>query len=315
MRRVRLGSTDLEVSAIAYGGMSLTPERAREGARAVATAFELGVNFFDTADIYSRGEAETLLGQALRDAGIGREQVIIASKCGIVHHGMEPAYQYKAYDLSPSYLKNSCEESLKRLGMEYLDLYQPHRVDYLTHPEETARGLEDLQREGKIRHAGVSNHTADEIRALAQFTRLESLQTQFSLLHLEALETGLTAVCSQQRMTVMCWGPLHKGVLAGGKTFDHSDWQQQREAGVVAQLERFAGELGVTPGQLALAWLMQLPGGMIPLIGTADVAHMTEAAAATDITIERDDWYELMVIGRGRPMPWRQRPYAYLQAR
>ena len=77
-----------------------------------------------------------------------------------------------------------------------------------------------------------------------------SLQTQFSLLHLEALETGLTAVCSQQRMTVMCWGPLHKGVLAGGKTFDHSDWQQQREAGVVAQLERFAAKLGVTPGPM-----------------------------------------------------------------
>jgi aryl-alcohol dehydrogenase-like predicted oxidoreductase len=314
MRKVQLGSTDLEVSAIAYGGMSLTPERAKEGAAAVAAAFELGINFYDTADVYGGGEAERILGQALRDAGIAREQVVIASKCGIVFPGMVPAYQRKAYDLSPSYLKQSCEASLQRLGVEYLDLYQPHRVDYLTHPEETARGLEQLRQEGKIRHAGVSNHTADEIRALAQFTRLESLQTQFSLLHLEPLETGLTAVCCQHQMSVLCWSPLHRGVLAGAKS-DHGDWQQQREAGVVAQLAQIAKQLSLTPIQLALAWLMQLPGGVIPLVGTADAVHVAEAAAATDITVERDDWYELMVIGRGRPMPWGQRPYAYLKER
>ncbi|MBT3344712.1 MAG: hypothetical protein HN712_27985 [Gemmatimonadetes bacterium] len=315
MRKLRLGATDLEVSAIAYGGMSLTADRAEEGKKAVAAAFEGGINFFDTADVYGTGEAETILGDALREAGIRREDVVIASKCGIVFKGMEPAYDYKAYDLSKDYLVSSCEASLKRLGVEYLDLYQPHRVDYLTHPEETAAALEQLQADGKIRYAGVSNYSADEIRALTAYTRIESLQTRFSLLHLEPLETGLTAVCCEQQMSVLCYSPLQKGMLASGKTAAHDDWQQQREAGVCAQVAEMASTLGVTPGQLALAWLMKLPGGVIPLVGTASVEHITEAIGASDVSIDRDDWYELMVMGRGRGMPWGQRPFFYVKER
>jgi len=315
MRTVQLGSTDLHVSAIAYGGMSLTGDRAEEGIAAVAAAFEQGINFFDTADVYGRGEAESILGSALKEAGINRDDVVIASKCGIVFQGMEPAYDYKAYDLSEDYLIKSCEASLERLGVDYLDLYQPHRVDYLTHPEETAAALEKLQADGKIRHAGVSNHTADEIRALSAYTRIESLQTQFSLLHLEPLETGLSAVCCEQQMSILCWSPLQRGALTGMRTFDHGDWQQQREAGVVAQVETMAQALGVTAGQLSLAWLMQLPGGVIPLVGTANADHITEAIQAADISLARDDWYELMVIGRGRPMPWGQRPFTYTKER
>ncbi len=315
MRTVQLGSTDLHVSAIAYGGMSLTGDRAEEGIAAVAAAFEQGINFFDTADVYGRGEAESILGSALKEAGINRDDVVIASKCGIVFQGMEPAYDYKAYDLSEDYLIKSCEASLERLGVDYLDLYQPHRVDYLTHPEETAAALEKLQADGKIRHAGVSNHTADEIRALSAYTRIESLQTQFSLLHLEPLETGLSAVCCEQHMSILCWSPLQRGALTGMRTFDHGDWQQQREAGVVAQVETMAQALGVTAGQLSLAWLMQLPGGVIPLVGTANADHITEAIQAADISLARDDWYELMVIGRGRPMPWGQRPFMYTKER
>jgi len=108
---------------------------------------------------------------------------------------------------------------------------------------------------------------------------------------------------------------LHKGVLAGGKGLPHDDWQLQREAGVAAQIAPMAKEFGVTPGQLALAWLMAIPGGVIPLVGTANSDHIAEATEAVDIPLERDDWYELMVIARGRPMPWGQRPYAYLKER
>jgi predicted oxidoreductase len=99
------------------------------------------------------------------------------------------------------------------------------------------------------------------------------------------------------------------------RTFDHGDWQQQREAGVVAQVEPMAQALGVTAGQLSLAWLMQLPGGVIPLVGTANADHITEAIQAADISLARDDWYELMVIGRGRPMPWGKRPFTYTKER
>jgi aryl-alcohol dehydrogenase-like predicted oxidoreductase len=312
---VPLGQSGLQVSQIALGCMSLTPDRREAGMQAVARAWQLGINFFDTADVYARGESEVILGEALRRAAIPRDQVVIATKCGILFKGSDSAYAYKAYDLSADYLKRSCEASLKRLGVEYVDLYQPHRIDYLTHPQETARGLEDLIAEGKVRHAGVSNHTADEIRALSAFVRLESLQTQFSLLHLEPLETGLASVCLEKQMALLCWSPLHKAMLAGFGKPAHEDWQAQREAGVVAQLHSFAAEYGITLSQLALAWLMQLPGCVIPLVGTASVDHIAEAAAAADVTLARDDWYELMVIGRGRPMPWSQRPYIYTKER
>jgi aryl-alcohol dehydrogenase-like predicted oxidoreductase len=315
MRKIQLGATDLQVSAIAFGAMSLTREREAAGKAAVRRAFELGVNFFDTADVYGRGVSEEILGEALREGGIRREEVVIASKCGIVFQGMNPAYTYKAYDLSPGYIKASCEASLKRLGTDYLDLYQPHRVDYLAYPQETARALEELKSAGKIRHVGVSNYTVDEIRALAAYTRIETLQTQFSLLHLEPLETGLAALCLEKRMNMLCWSPLHKAVLTGHSALAHSDWQQQREAGVVAHLQPFAQAYGVTSGQLALAWLMQLPGGVIPLVGTANAGHIAEAAAAVDCVLERDDWYEILVIARGRAMPWGQRPYIYLRER
>ena len=315
MHTVPFGTTDLSVSAIALGCMSLRLDKLAESKATVRTAYELGITFFDTADIYGVGDSEEILGAALREANIPRDKVVIASKCSIVFLGMNASYTYKAYDLSANYIKASCEASLKRLGMDYLDLYQPHRIDYLTHPEETARALEDLKAEGKIRHVGISNYTPDEIRALSAYTRLESLQTQFSLLHLEPLETGLTAVCHEKKMAILPWSPLHRGVLTGGRALPHDDWQLQREAGVVTQLKPFADAYGVTLGQLSLAWLMQQPGPVIPLVGTANPKHLAEAAGAVGITLDRDDWYELMVIARGRSMPWGQRPYVYTKER
>ena len=135
---------------------------------------------------------------------------------------------------------------------------------------------------------------------------LESLQTQFSLLFLEPLETGLTAVTNEKKMNLLYWSPLHKALLTGNVEVPHSDWQKQREAEVVAQLLPSAECYGVTLGQLALAWLLKVPGGTIPLVGTVNVAHIEEAAAV-DIVLERDDWYEMVVIARGPPMPWANR--------
>jgi aryl-alcohol dehydrogenase-like predicted oxidoreductase len=315
MQQLQFGATNEQVSAIALGCMSLSRSRLEQSKATVHKALELGITFFDTADVYGQGESEEILGEALRDSQVPRDKLFIASKCGIVFQGADPAYSYKAYDLSPAYLVRSCEASLKRLGVDYLDLYQPHRIDYLTHPDEIARGLDDLKAEGKIRHVGVSNYTADEIRALSSYVRLESLQTEFSLLHLDPLETGLQAVCHQKRMNILCWSPLHKAVLAGRSNIAHDDWQKQRKAGVVQQLQDFAKHYQVTTSQLALAWLMQLPGGVIPLVGTANPDHIAQAAAAVDLKLDRDDWYQLMVIGRGRPMPWAQAPYLYLKER
>ena len=315
MNRIELGTTGRQVSPIALGCMSLEPDKVEQGKKTVLRAFELGIDFFDTADVYGRGDSEEILGAALKEGKIPRDDVVIASKCSIVFPGMVDAYTYKAYDTSAGYIKSSCEASLRRLGTDYLDLYQLHRIDYLTHAEETARALDELKAEGKIRHAAISNYTVDEIRALSASIRLESLQTQFSLLHLEPLETGLAAVCQEKQMNVLCWSPNHRGVLAGAGTAAHDDWQAQREQGVVAQMKPFAEQYAMSLSQLALAWLMQLPGGVIPLVGTANPAHIEEAFAAVGKQLDPDDWYELLVIARGRPMPWGQRPYFYTKER
>jgi len=318
MEYASLGRTGLEVSRLAFGCMSLSSETAeleQRGMAAVHRAYELGITLYDTADVYGRGDSEQTLGRALAEGGIGRDQVVIASKCSIVFPGMEPAYQHKAYDASADYVRRSCEASLKRLGTDYIDLYQIHRIDYLTHPQETAAAVAALIEEGKIRHLGVSNYTPDEIRALAAYTDLASLQTQFSLLHLEPLETGLMATCLEKGLSVLAWSPLHRGVLTGARAPARDDWQAQREQGLVTQLAPFAAEYGISVGQLALAWLMRQPAGVIPLVGTANADHIAEAAAAVDVVLERDDWYELLVAARGRPMPWGQRPYLYAKER
>ena len=315
MRRVLFGKTGREISAIVFGCMSLKPDNPEAGKRAVARALELGINAFDNADVYARGESERIMGEALREAGADRDDLFITSKCGIVFQGMEPAYEFKAYDLSADYVKRSCEASLKRAGLDYFDLYQPHRIDYLAHPEETAGALEELKDEGKIRHVGLSNYSVEEVRAFAAYGRAESLQLPLSLLHLEVIENGLTALCHEMKMSVLAYSPLHRGVLTAKKARSHSDWQEQREQGVVAQVAEMAERYGATPGQISLAWMMQMPGGVFPLVGTANPDHIAEAAGAADITLDRDDWYELMTIARGRPMPWYQAPFFYPKER
>ena len=167
--------------------------------------------------------------------------------------------------------------------MEYIDLYQPHRIDYLAHPEETARALEDLKAEGKIRHVGVSNYSPDEIRAISAYTRVEALQTLFHLLSQEPLEVGLAAVCLEKKMNVLCYSPLAGGLLTGNKPLPHAfdqgygDWQEQREQGVVAQVKIVADRYGVTAGQISLAWLMALPGGVIRLWARATPTTLRRA--------------------------------------
>ena len=116
-------------------------------------------------------------------------------------------------------------------------------------------------------------------------------------------------------MNVLCWSPIHQAVLTGKKVLPHDDWRKQREAGVVVQLQPFAENHGITASQLALAWLLQLPGGVIPLVGTANPDHIAEAVDAVNVIFTRDVWYELLVIARGRPMPWGQPPYTYLKER
>ena len=156
------GPNNEPVSTIGFGCMGLVEQNKENGISAILRAWDAGVNFFDTADInYHNGQSEMILGQALKKGAIPREDVVISTKCGIILPGQNKNYRYKTYNLSYNYIKTSCENSLKRLSVDYIDIYQPHRIDYLTHPQEVARALQELIDEGKIRHVGVSNYTID----------------------------------------------------------------------------------------------------------------------------------------------------------
>ncbi len=315
MKYVEFGRTGEKVSQIAYGAMSLKEDRAADGKRAVARAYELGITLFDTAEMYGFGASERMLGAAIREAGIPRDKIWIASKCGILFPGRNSPHPYKSYDLSPGCIRQAVEASLRNLGSDYIDLYQPHRIDYLTHPRQVAETLAQLQAEGKIRHVGLSNYSSDEIRAVAAGVAVQSLQTRFSLLHVEPLEGPLLAFCQAETMAMLCYSPLGAGVLSGQKPLPHSDWRGQIAEGVVRQLETIAREAGCSLPAMSLAWLMSLPGGVIPIVGTANPAHIDEAVAACDVTLQRHQWYECLVIARGRPIPYQQPPYAYLRDR
>jgi aryl-alcohol dehydrogenase-like predicted oxidoreductase len=302
MEFTTLGITEQKISRIAYGGMSLRQESREDGKKAVHRALELGVNFFDTADIYGGGASEEILGEALREAKVKREDVVIASKCSVCPPNDRNGYRYKAFDLSADHIVRSCEASLKRLDMDYIDLYQPHRVDHLAHPDETAAALDRLRGQCKIRMAGVSNYNVHQIRALGRFTRLDSLQVEFNILHHDPLENGQHSICMETDMRLLCWSPVAKGLLTDAVRHVHDERRQRRE-GQRAQIAAMAQELGVSTTQAALAWLLHLPGGIVPLVGTKNPDHIEEAVKALDVKLPRDVWYELLVIGRGQPMP------------
>jgi aryl-alcohol dehydrogenase-like predicted oxidoreductase len=269
-------------------------------ARAVAeAAIEAGFTLFDTADIYGSGEgdrfgrAEALFGAVLREKPQLREQIILATKGGIV-----PGVPY---DSSAAYLTRACEASLRRLGVETIDLYQIHRPDLLAHPAEVAATLDELRRAGKIREAGVSNHTAAQTEALTAHLPfpLASIQPELSALAIEALDDGVLDQAMARGLAVLAWSPLAQGRLAA-----HSPPTDARAERVVETLDAVAAANGASRAAVALAWVLAHPSRPFALVGTQTPARIREAATALDVTLTRAEWYAILVASRGgAPMP------------
>jgi aryl-alcohol dehydrogenase-like predicted oxidoreductase len=293
-------------STLAFGCMSLSETKRDASLQTVARAYELGIRVFDNADIYPRGnpygESESLLGDALRQTGVPRESVVLTSKSGICLPAGMPEYTYKAYDNSAAYLKRQVEGALTRLQTDYIDIWFIHRIDYLTHPSEIAETVDTLKQEGKIRALGASNYTVDELRALQAHTPVDAVQVGFSLFNTTPLRNGVHAFCTQTGIPLLAYSPLAGGALAG-RPASHQDWRQQRQLGALRQIAAIASQYDTTPSVLALAWLMQLPGPVLPLAGSANPDHIAEAAGAVSLRIRRDHWYELYAIGLGHSLP------------
>jgi predicted oxidoreductase len=290
-----LGKSGIDVSPLAWGMWRFAGRSADEGRQLIEAAFAAGITLFDTADIYGFdgqggfGDAETLLGEIFASSPGLRDRMVLATKGGI----MPPI----PYDQSRAYLTQALDASLKRLRVEQVDLYQVHRPDILTHPQELARTLDDAIRAGKVRAVGVSNFTLPHADALAHFldAPLVSHQPEFSPLHLEPMTNGLFDAAMRDDMAVLAWSPL-----GGGRLGDPTDARGQA---VAAALDTVAGKFGVGRAAATYSWIMAHPARVIPIVGTQNPDRIAEAADAYKVHWSREDWYAVLVAARGEKLP------------
>jgi aryl-alcohol dehydrogenase-like predicted oxidoreductase len=300
---VTLGKTGLKVSRVCFGTWQLSPRfwgevPGSQVAGAVKTAYDLGVNFFDTADAYGDGLAETVLGQAL--SGFPRDKVVIATK--VFNHYNPDGTRYP--DLSPAHIVERCEASLARLRTDYIDLYLLHFYDQLTPLAEVAGTMETLKAQGKIRHYGVSNFGVEELRAALAAGHFAVLQPPYSFIAAEA-EQALFPLCLTHDVGVMIYSPMHKGLLTGKykgtETFTdfrkhHPDFQGERFrrlAGGVQDLAPLAARYGLTIYQLVLAATLKHPAIHAAVVGIKTDAQIREAVGALGKEIDRPDYYAI----------------------
>ncbi len=307
MDYVNLGNSGLKVSRICLGTMTygtpawrdwvLSEEQSRPF---ISRALELGVNYFDTADMYSRGASEEILGRAVREFA-RREEVVIATK------GFYPLTDGpNAGGLSRKHLFDAIDASLRRLGLDYVDLYQVHRWDETTPPEETLRALDDIVRSGRARYIGASSMFAWQFaRALYLadrhgWVRFIAMQNHYNLVYREE-EREMLPLCRAEGVGVIPWSPLARGFLAGNRsretkgetrrartdTIAHDLYHTDADFDIVARVAGVAARRGVTPAQIALAWLLRQPGVAAPIVGASKMEHLEQAVAA--LAIELDD--------------------------
>ncbi len=315
-----LGQSDLRVSRIALGCMGLAgtwnpaevgDENRRKAIASFEAALEAGITFFDHADIYGGTACESIFKDCLKAVPGSRERIVIATKFGI-----RSGY----YDHSPEHIRASIRGSLDRLGIEYVDLYQIHRPDPLSHPRETARVLDELVDQGLVRHIGVSNYYPHQTLALQKYLKapIVSNQISISLLRLDPIYEGAAGPsrptgpggdgvldqCLEFAITPLAYSPVGGGWLTGRREVPADNPRKETIDRTLASLrEMSAAYGGATPTQLATAWLLAHPAGIIPLVGSNNPEHIREAAGAARISLSRTDWYKLWVAARGERVP------------
>jgi predicted oxidoreductase len=289
-----LGKSGITVSPVAWGMWRFAGRPVPEARALVEAAFDAGVTLFDTADIYGLdgpafGAAEELLGQVLRESPGLRERMVLATKGGIT----PPV----PYDSSRGYLMKALDHSLRRMGVERVELYQIHRPDILTHPEEVARALDDMVASGKVAVVGVSNYTHAQVHALQAFLQapLASIQPEFSPLHTEPMTDGLFDHAMADDVAVLAWSPLGGGRIAQPGN--------ERERAVAEALGRKAEEAGVSLAAATYSWIMAHPARVIPIVGTQNAGRIAEIADVWTVRWTRADWYEVLVASRGERLP------------
>ena len=313
MRQIAIGASDLKTSCLAYGCWRIAgdvgtdgpaPDAVRAGQQAVMAAYDAGYTFFDNADIYGGGAAETIMGRTLRAVSGMRDQIVLLTKCGVRHAGQPDPDSPNRYDLSADYLVRSCDGSLQRLGVDCIDIFMLHRMDCLVDPEEVGHAFTQLKEQGKVRHFGVSNCRPTLLTALQAACPMPIVthQFEFSLSRLDPLSDGTLDQCLIEHVSPMAWSPLGGGLLADGPGRLLS-WQQNYNPDKVKPvLDEIASARGMSRATVAMAWLMKHPSGVIPIVGSATPERIRLAAKAADLELSREEWYRLMTAAQGKPL-------------
>ena len=310
MNYVNLGSTGLKVSRICLGCMTYGTSKWREwvlneedSRPFFRRAFELGINFYDTADMYSLGVSEEVAGRAIKEFGTGRDRVVIATK---VYNPMSDDPNHRG--LSRKHIFHAIDDSLRRLGTEYVDLYQIHRFDYSTPIEETLDALNDVVRAGKTLYIGASSMHAWQFQKMLavsdrrQLARFVTMQNHYNLVYREE-EREMIPLCRAEGIGLIPWSPLARGFLAGGrrkegfgdtsraKTDDLAQkyYYDDGDFAVVDAVTEIAQRRAVPNAQIALAWLLQKPGVVAPIVGASKMRHLEDAAAALTLRLDEDE--------------------------
>ncbi len=298
--RRRLGNADLEVSALGLGCMGMSdfygPADQAQSLAVLNHAVDIGVNFLDTADMYGLGANETLIAQLLRTR---RAEVVIATKFGNVR---KPDGTFIGVDGSPDYVRSACEASLKRLGVDHIDLYYQHRVDRKVPIDDTVGAMAELVRAGKVRHLGLSEAAPATIRRAHAVFPIAALQTEYSLWTRDA-EAEVLPTCHELGIGFVPYSPLGRGFLTGAlRNLDQlaaNDWRRhnprfqgenlEHNLALVDAVTALAAARHCSPAQLALAWLLSRGPQIVPIPGTRSVARLDENAAAASIGLSADE--------------------------
>lgn len=301
MDRIKLGGSELEASRIVLGCMRISEMETNALARHISTAIDCGINLFDHADIYGSGECERKFGRLLATE-LNREDILIQSKCGI-RQGAAEGIQY--YDLSETYIVESVDGILERLGTEYLDLLMLHRPDALMDPEEISAAFDQLHAAGKVRHFGLSNFNATQFDFVQKYTdhKLITNQVQFGPAASHMINRGIQAntpfdgaadkdggLLEQSRrdnVTLQAWSPFHYGYFEG-IIMDDPKFKVFNEV-----LEDIGQSHGISKNAVVVAWILRHPANMQTIVGTTDTTRLESIAQAAEIKLTREEWYHI----------------------
>jgi predicted oxidoreductase len=314
MKTQKIGKSDLVSSRLSYGCMrvagvwdpkKVTPALEAIGKKAIVAAYEAGYTLFDHADIYAQGACESIFGKVLTEVSGMREEILIATKCGIRFKGDPTPDAPHRFDFSFKHIIWSCEQSLKRLGIDRVDIYQLHRPDYLADPEEIAKAFTQLKQQGKVREFGVSNFKPSLLTAVQKVCPMPLIvnQVEISLAHLNCFEDGTLDQCLTENITPLSWSPLAGGLLGDGGKPQPKDHRKKGFVALLKLMDKMAKKLGVSRTVLSLAWLLKHPGRIIPVVGTVKPDRIKDAVKADKLDLSREDWYTLMVAARMEGLP------------